>query len=128
MTMTDTILVVEDHDPVRKSLIDWLCATFPEFDVVGIKTGEEAIKIIKKIIPKIVIMDINLPGMSGIEATRLIKKMQPHTKITILSIYEDEAYKNDAFIAGASKYIPKRLMHTDLIPAIKLLLSKNGDS
>lgn len=124
--MADTILIVEDHDSVRNSLIDWLCAVFPKINVIGTKTGEEALNIVKKIIPKIVIMDINLPGINGIEATKLIKKLQPHTKITILSVYEDEAYKNDAYIAGASIYIPKRLMHTDLIPAIKSLLINNG--
>lgn len=73
-------------------------------------------------------MDINLPGINGIETTKIIKIMHPSTKVAILSIYEDEAYKNDAFIAGASKYVPKRLMHTDLIPAIKSLLSTNGNT
>jgi len=126
--MTDIILIVEDHDPVRESLKQWIKGIFPEFKIIGIKTGEEALNIIKNIMPKIVIMDINLPGISGIEATRLIKNIYPHTKVAILSIYEDEAYKNDAFIAGANKYIPKRLMHTDLIPAIRSLLSSNGNA
>lgn len=124
--MAETILIVEDHDSVRKSLIDWLCAVFPEFEIIGTKTGEDALKIIKNKIPKIVIMDINLPDISGIEATKLIKNLYPSTKVTILSIYEDEAYRNDAIVSGASGYVPKRLMHTDLIPAIKLLLSNNG--
>ncbi|HOP85543.1 MAG TPA: response regulator transcription factor [Syntrophorhabdaceae bacterium] len=126
--MTDIILIVEDHDSVRESLIQWLNGIFPEFEIMGIKTGEEAINIIKNVMPKIVLMDINLPGINGIETTKIIKIMHPSTKVAILSIYEDEAYKNDAFIAGASKYVPKRLMHTDLIPAIKSLLSTNGNT
>ncbi|HPU30055.1 MAG TPA: response regulator transcription factor [Syntrophorhabdaceae bacterium] len=126
--MTDIILIVEDHDSVRESLIQWLNRIFPEFEIMGIKTGEEAINIIKNVMPKIVLMDINLPGINGIETTKIIKIMHPSTKVAILSIYEDEAYKNDAFIAGASKYVPKRLMHTDLIPAIKSLLSTNGNT
>ncbi|MCX7966373.1 MAG: response regulator transcription factor [Syntrophorhabdaceae bacterium] len=124
--MNNAILIVEDHDSVRNLLSDWLCSVFPEFEIIGTKTGEEALIVIKKILPEIVIMDINLPGINGIEATKLIKHLYPQTKVTILSMYEDEVYRNDAIFAGASIFIPKRLMHTDLIPAIKLLLSTNS--
>lgn len=120
-------MIVEDHDSVRKSLTDWLCTIFPELEIIGTKTGEDALKIIKKTMPKIVIMDINLPGISGIEATRLIKNLLPDTKVTILSVYEDEVYRKDALIAGANIYVPKRLVNTDLIPAIKLLLSNSTE-
>ncbi len=121
--MGENILIVEDHDFVRKSLNDWLCSKFPECRIIDAKTGEEAIALARNIMPSVVIMDISLPGINGIEATRQIKKIDPHTQVAILSIHEDEVYKKDAALAGASAYISKRVMNSELIQTIKMLLS-----
>ncbi|MCX8109936.1 MAG: response regulator transcription factor [Syntrophorhabdaceae bacterium] len=118
------ILIVEDHDFVRKSLKDWLCSIFPDYSIISAKTGEEAVIVARDILPSIVIMDISLPGINGIEATKQIKNVDPHTRVAILSIHEDEVYKEDAALAGASAYVPKKAMYTELIPAIKMLLSE----
>ncbi|HOV89743.1 MAG TPA: response regulator transcription factor [Syntrophorhabdaceae bacterium] len=122
--MGENILIVEDHDFVRKSLNDLLCSKFPECRIIDVKTGEEAVELAKDILPSVVIMDISLPGINGIEATRQIKKIDPHTQVAILSIYEDEVYKKDASLAGASAYISKRVMNSELIKTIKMLLSE----
>jgi DNA-binding NarL/FixJ family response regulator len=76
--------------------------------------------------PDIVLMDIGLPGMNGIEATRRIKAIAPQVRVVILSILEDPEYQADAAAAGASAYVPKRKMHTELIPILTGLLSKPG--
>ena len=73
--------------------------------------------------PDIVLMDIGLPGINGIEATRRIMALAPQAKVTMLSIHEDPEYQADAAAAGASAYVPKRTMHRDLIPAVERLLS-----
>ncbi len=68
--MSTTILIVEDHDAVRRSLRDWLEVEFPQCRVIEAASGEESIALIQTESPRLVIMDISLPGMSGIEATR----------------------------------------------------------
>ena len=69
-----------------------------------------------------VIMDIGLPGMSGIEATRRIKSSLPATHVVILTMYEDEASRAAAARAGASAYVVKRTMEIDLLPVVATLL------
>jgi DNA-binding NarL/FixJ family response regulator len=68
-------------------------------------------------------MDIRLPGMSGIEATRQIKAILPSVQIVMLTIHEDDSYRADAMAAGASAYVEKQAMHTKLIPALAALLA-----
>ena len=123
--MTATILIVEDHDAVRKSLRDWLQVEFPQCRIIEAASGEEAIALIQTESPRLVVMDISLPGMSGIEATRQIKAALPSAQVVMLTIHEDDAHRADATTAGASAYVPKRVMQTELIPTLAALL-KNG--
>jgi DNA-binding NarL/FixJ family response regulator len=67
-------------------------------------------------------MDIGLTQMNGIEATRHIKAIAPQTQVVMLTIHEDDAYRADASAAGASAYVPKRKMQTELLPALRALL------
>jgi len=122
VTTAPTILIVEDHDAVRASLRDWLSATFPNLDCLEARTGEEAVALVPGRPPALVLMDVALPGMNGIEATRRIKLDAPQTQVVILSIHEDAHYQLDAATAGASAYVPKRRMHVELIPIITKLL------
>jgi DNA-binding NarL/FixJ family response regulator len=68
-------------------------------------------------------MDIRLPGMSGIEATRQIKAISPSVQVVMLTIHEDDSYRADATAAGASAYVEKQAMHTKLIPTLAALLA-----
>ena len=108
--MTATILIVEDHDAVRKSLRDWLGVEFPQCRAIEAASGEEAIALIRTESPRLVVMDISLPGMSGIEATRQIKAALPSAQVVMLTIHENDTYRADATAAGASAYVPKRVM------------------
>ena len=123
--MAATILIVEDHDAVRKSLRDWLQVEFPQCRVIEAASGEEAIALTRVESPRLVVMDISLPGISGIEATRQIKAALPSAQVVMLTIHEDDAHRADATSAGASGYVPKRVMQTELIPTLAALL-KNG--
>ena len=126
--MQATILVVEDHDAVRRSLRDWLEVAFPGCRVVEAASGEEAIAIAQARSPRLVVMDIGLPGMNGIEATRRIKAVVPAAQVVILTIHEGEAYRADAAAAGASAYVPKRTMQTELLPTLAALLAAQEEA
>jgi CheY-like chemotaxis protein len=116
------ILVVEDHDELRSSLVDWMKGILVDFSFLAARSGEEAVQIVSQQRRDIVIMDIQLPEMNGIEAVRRIKKINPQTQTVILSIYNDHAYREEAMKAGACAYINKHNMHLELIPVLIRLL------
>jgi DNA-binding NarL/FixJ family response regulator len=120
----DTILIVEDHELVRRSLREWLEHVFPGCIVVEARTGEEALAAARACAPCVVVMDISLPGMSGIETTRRIKAIQPTVQVVMLTIHEDDPYRAEALAAGVSAYVTKRKMQAELIPALAKLLPK----
>jgi DNA-binding NarL/FixJ family response regulator len=121
--MPTTILVVDDHDAVRTALRQWLEVVFPQSRVVEACNGEQAIALAATCSLQLVVMDIGLPCMSGIEATRRIKAAAPGAPIVILSMHEDQAYRADAMDAGVSAYVPKRKMRTELLPTLVELLA-----
>jgi DNA-binding NarL/FixJ family response regulator len=123
--MNHQILIVEDHDGVRQSLREWLELVFPQYHLVEATSGEEALTLAQSISPRVVIMDIGLPGMNGIEAAQDIKKAAPSTLVVMLSIYDDEAHRADATAAGACAYVPKRKVQTELLPVLTRLLAKD---
>ena len=117
-----TVLIVEDHEGVRTGLREWLTSVFPDCCFLEAKSGEEAVTMARDHQPDVVLMDIVLPQMSGIEATRHIKAAVPQAQVVILTIYEGSMYQTQARAAGATAYVPKRTMHRDLIPVISALL------
>jgi DNA-binding NarL/FixJ family response regulator len=121
--MPATMLVVEDHDTVRQSLRFWLEVEFPHCRVLEAASGEEAIRLVQIESPELVVMDIKLPGMSGIEATRQIKATLPSTQVVILTMYANDAFVADATAAGASAYVLKEAMHTELVPTLAAFFS-----
>jgi DNA-binding NarL/FixJ family response regulator len=121
------ILIVEDHDAVRRALRDWLEVEFPQCRVIEVTSGEEAIALTQIESPRLVVMDITLPGMSGIEATRQIKATLPSAHVVMLTIHDDDTHRTHAVAAGASAYVPKRTMQTELIPTLAALLANAQD-
>jgi len=116
--MSPSIMIVEDHDNVRKALRDWLSISIPDCDIIEAPSAEEGLAAVRRWSPDVVLMDISLPRMDGIEATRLIKAALPGTKVIVVSIHEDDEHRRGAIAAGAFAYVPKRTMNTDLIPII----------
>jgi len=119
--MPPTVLIVDDHTAVRASLREWLGSALPRYLFIEAGSGEEAVTTARAVRPWVVLMDITLPRMSGIEATRQIKAALPDTHVVILTIHENEYYRSDAVSAGASAYIPKRQMWTELLPTLAAL-------
>jgi two-component system, NarL family, response regulator NreC len=123
--MSPHILIVEDHQGVRQSLREWLELSFPNYQLLEAKNGEDAITMAQTMSPGLVIMDIGLPGMSGIEAAQSIKAAVPETRVVMLTIYDDEAHRSDAAAAGVNAYVPKRKVQTELLPVLTRLLAED---
>jgi two-component system, NarL family, response regulator NreC len=118
--MPDTrILVADDHDIVRKGL-RFLLELQSELDVVGeAKDGREAVRLAAELDPNIVIMDIAMPLLNGIEAAAQIAKRNPRVGIIILSMYSDETYLVRALAAGAKGCLLKESTESDLVRAVQ---------
>ncbi|VFQ45976.1 response regulator [Desulfoluna butyratoxydans] len=112
------VLVAEDHTIVRKGLCALLHAE-TDIEVVGeAENGREAVKMVEQLGPDVVLMDITMPELNGMDATRQLKKKFPELKILILSMHTSEEYIFETLRAGASGYLVKRSATTDLIQAI----------
>ncbi len=117
--MAIRILLADDHGVMRAGLRAVL-EDEAAVEVVGeAATGEEALQLAGKLQPDIILLDIGMPGIDGIEATRRLKNIQPHIKVLILTVYEDETLLREAIRAGASGYIVKRAAGDELIDAIQ---------
>jgi len=113
-----TILLVDDHEVVRKGVRAYL-DTLPEFLVVGEATcGEEAISLVKDHIPDIVLLDLIMPGMDGVETTRRVKALSPRTQVVVLISYHDDVHIFPALKAGAISYILKDMKMEKLVEAL----------
>ena len=113
------LLLVDDHAVVRSGL-RMLLENEKDFIIVGeAGSGQEAVELTSQLSPNVVIMDITLPDMSGIEATRRLKQAYPKTAVVALTIHEDQQYFFEMLQVGASAYVPKRAAPDDLITAIR---------
>jgi DNA-binding NarL/FixJ family response regulator len=113
------ILLVEDHPMFRDGLARML-ESVEEFDVVGeAVTGEEAVQLAQQLRPNIILMDLNLPKMSGIEATKQIIQKQPETGVLVLTMYDDDSSVFAAMRAGARGYLLKEANRNEIIRAIQ---------
>jgi DNA-binding NarL/FixJ family response regulator len=119
--MPITLAIVEDLDEVREGLMNFL-ALSPEFKVLDtFKTAEEALEAIPRLQPDIVIMDINLPGMNGIECVRQAVSINSHTQFMMFTVYENDEKVFEALKAGASGYLLKNTGLIHIIEALKEL-------
>lgn len=114
-----TILLVDDHEVVRQG-VQAFFETHAEFEVVGeAENGAEAVKLTEELIPNVVLMDLIMPGMEGVEATRLIKKISPRTQIVVLTSYHDDEHIFPALKAGALSYLLKDVKMDELAETVK---------
>ncbi|MEO7019990.1 MAG: response regulator transcription factor [Ktedonobacteraceae bacterium] len=123
--MTIHILLADDHTILRAGLKMMLNAQ-PDMEVVGeAQDGRQALHEAQRLHPDIILMDITMPDMNGIEATKQVKKQLPDVKVLILTMHENDEYVFQALRAGASGYMLKEAADTDLINALHVIQSGN---
>jgi DNA-binding NarL/FixJ family response regulator len=113
------VLVVDDHTILRVGLRMMLNAQ-PDIEVVGeASDGNQAVSEALRLVPDVILMDIAMPDCNGIEATRQVKRVQPETRVLVLTMHENEEYLFQTLRAGASGYMLKEAADTELITAIR---------
>lgn len=119
MTEEITILLVDDHSIVRRGIQAFL-ETQPDLMIVGeASTGEEALTEATRLAPDVVVMDLSMPGMGGIEAIRQIKKLSPHSQVVVLTSFQEDKYIFPTLKAGALSYVMKDIHARDLADTIR---------
>jgi DNA-binding NarL/FixJ family response regulator len=119
-------LLVDDNAGFRRSMMEFL-AWEPDIEVIGeAADGQEAILKARELKPDLVLMDVRMPGMSGIDATRQLKDEMPELKIIILTIFDLQAYRDAAMASGANGYVTKGSLFEELLPAIRGALGVCG--
>jgi DNA-binding NarL/FixJ family response regulator len=113
------VLLVDDHAILREGLKALLNLSDDIEVVADATSGEQAIEFVRRYQPDVVIMDMAMPGMGGIEATRRIVRQSPQTKVLILSQYDNERYVLPVLQAGALGYVVKRAVGEELLTAIR---------
>jgi len=114
-----TVMIVDDHEMVRRGACSYLEAQ-PDISVVAqAGSGEEAVRLAQEQIPDVVLMDLVMPGMDGVEATRKVKNASPRTQIIILTSFHQDEYIFPALQAGAISYLLKDVKAAELLEAIR---------
>ena len=117
------LLIVDDHSVVRDGIRSVLRSS-TEFSIVGeAENGEQAVELAQRLKPDVVIMDISMPKVNGIEATAMMKQHDPDIKIVILTVHEDEEYVYQILRAGANGYVLKSAGKKEIFAAIKSAIS-----
>jgi DNA-binding NarL/FixJ family response regulator len=119
--MPATILIVDDHAPMR-ALIRGIAAQAPDLQVVGeAEDGAEAIRLTHTLRPDIVVLDLVMPRVNGLEALRRIKAARPETTVIIVTVHNEDAYRRAAEDSGADAFLVKKTLMTVLLPTLQRL-------
>ena len=122
--MTTRILIVDDHEVVRQGVRSVLHRSRPEWEICGeVSDGKQAIEAVKALQPDVVILDITMPKMSGLEAAPQIVKLSGNCRVLIFTMHESERIASDVKAAGAHGYVQKSQAGRDLTLAIDTLLA-----
>jgi DNA-binding NarL/FixJ family response regulator len=114
-----TVILADDHTVVRQGLRALISAE-EDMEIVGeAENGRQAVELVKRLSPDVVVMDIAMPVLNGLEATRQIAKASPSTKVLVLSSYSDNEYVQQLTEAGAAGYLVKQTAANDLLKAIR---------
>ena len=121
MTNQIRLLIADDHTMVRQGLTQ-ICNAEPDMEVVGqAADGQEAVRLTLQLEPNVVVMDINMPVLDGVQATRFISKQAPMIGVVILTMYRQDQYVFEAIKAGARAYLLKDADSDELLRSIRLV-------
>ncbi len=114
-----TILIADDHTLVRQGIRTFL-EVHPDFSIIGeADSGEATVHLVAELVPDIVLMDLVMSGIDGVEATRQVKRVSPHTQVIVLTSYDEDEYIFPALRAGALSYILKDVSINELAETIR---------
>jgi DNA-binding NarL/FixJ family response regulator len=120
------VLIVDDHAFIRRG-VQTILHRFPEWEFCGeAENGKEAIRMADELKPEVIIMDISMPGLNGIEATRAIRKTQPGMKIVLLTLHDSSELLRIAFRAGARGYLLKTDAEQELVKALTVVVGEGA--
>jgi DNA-binding NarL/FixJ family response regulator len=118
------VLVVDDHAVIRRG-VQGILSTYPEWDLCGeADNGQDAIRLAGELAPEVVIMDVSMPGMNGLEATRIIHEVLPDTKVLLLTLHSSSEFVRSAFRAGARGYVLKSDAENELVRALNVVIGE----
>lgn len=118
------VIVVDDHAVIRRG-VQGILHSFPEWELCGeAENGEEGVKLAQSVKPEVVIMDVSMPGLNGLEATRIIHQLLPDTKILLLTLHSSTELVRSAFRAGARGYVLKSDAEQELVRALNIVLGE----
>lgn len=114
-----SIVLADDHDVVRRGL-QFILEMEPDLEIVGeAADGLEAVRLVEQLRPDVLVVDVVMPGLSGIEVCRRVGYLSPRTNVVMVSMYVGEAYVVEAFRAGAKAYVLKTSTQEELVPAVR---------
>ena len=119
---TIRVMIVDDHSVVREGLRQFLIHEKDIEVVAEAKTGLDCIELVDKVCPDLIFMGVRMPGICGIETTRLLCQKHPHPRVVMFTIYEDDHSVIGAIQAGAKGYVIKTISRDDLIRAIRIVM------
>lgn len=119
MNESITVMIVDDHEMVRRGAAGYLEAQEDIHVIADAESGEDALKLALEYVPDVVLMDLVMPGMDGVEATRKFKDLSPRTQIIILTSYHEDEHIFPALQAGAISYLLKDVKAAELVEAIR---------
>jgi LuxR family maltose regulon positive regulatory protein len=118
------VLIVDDHAVIRRG-VQGILSTYPEWDLCGeADNGQDAIRLAGELAPEVVIMDVSMPGMNGLEATRIIHDVLPETKVLLLTLHSSSEFVRSAFRAGARGYVLKSDAESELVRALNVVIGE----
>jgi DNA-binding NarL/FixJ family response regulator len=116
------VLVVDDHAVIRRG-VQGILRAYPEWELCGeAENGQEAIKLAETLRPEIIIMDVSMPVLNGLEATRIIHELLPNTRILLLTLHSSTELVRTAFRAGARGYVLKSDAEHELVRALNVVI------
>lgn len=122
--MAISVLIVDDEQAIRTGLREILESK--NFKVSEASDGQEALHLFDKVRPRVVVMDIAMPRMDGLEATRRIKKKRPHTKVIILTVHNETVYQKAGREAGADLFLFKKMAAGKLVSSIEEMVGPSA--
>lgn len=123
MNQKRRILLADDHAILRSGL-RFMLSSHPDIEVIGeASTGAETLKLCEALKPDLILLDLSMPGISGLEILPALRRSSPSVKILVLTMHDDKHYMNQALQNGASGYVLKKAADTELITAIQAVLS-----